>query len=87
MNKWLKLAVGTIVLLVLLAFAALHKIAPYAIISPFRVDKTTSPADYGLVSESLSIYGADSVLLKGYWVSSDLDTPKGVIIYLHGIGS
>ncbi|MEL6970616.1 MAG: alpha/beta fold hydrolase [Bacteroidota bacterium] len=87
MNKWLKLAVGTIVLLVILAFVALHKIAPYAIISPFRVDKTASPADYGLVSESLSIYGADSVLLKGYWVKSDLDTAKGIIISLHGIGS
>ncbi len=81
------MALVTFFVLVLLAFVGLHKIAPYAIISPYRVNEDLSPTDLGLESEVLTLSGVDDVPLKGYWVKSKQDTAKGIIISLHGIGS
>ena len=63
-----------------------YKIAPYGIITPYRGVSESTPDDYQLSYELLDIKTFDSLTLKGYWVKSNIDTPKATIILLHGVG-
>lgn len=87
MKKILKFIVVIIVVTVIVGFWGLNKIAPYSIIEPYRVNENYTPAEFGLESEKIVLYGVDSVELSAYWVKSLQDSVKGIVILVHGIGS
>ncbi|MBW1294853.1 alpha/beta hydrolase [Aquimarina litoralis] len=87
LKKILKIATVFIILVGTVVGIYVHKIAPYAIIKPLRVNENLTPIDLGLESDVIEINGADTTKLKGYWIKSKLDTLKGAVIFVHGIGS
>ena len=90
MKKLKKRLLVSILILSIIAFALgyvlLIHVAPYAIIKPPRTSKKINPDDFNLNYEQLNIAGKDSVQLATYWIKSELDTTKAIIITLHGIG-
>lgn len=70
----------------ILGFIAVNNIIPYAILQPPRINESISPEKLGLKSEPLNLKTNDAVELNGYWIKSELDTAKGIIILIHGIG-
>jgi predicted alpha/beta-fold hydrolase len=69
-----------------LAFFGAHKIAPYAIIKPYRTHETTTPKQLSLSGKSVEILTKDSLKLADYFIESQQDSTKGIIILVHGIG-
>ena len=86
MYKWFKIFASGLVLLAILGFVAIHMVAPIAITQPPKVKSKLTPMDLGLKSDSLKIITTDSIALDAYWVSTEIDMAKGVIILIHGIG-
>ena len=86
MNKKIKyLTIGCLIIMIL-GFVGIDNIAPYAITQPPKINGSITPEKLGLKSEALNLKTKDNVELSGYWIKSELDAPKGVIILLHGIG-
>lgn len=77
---------GILIILMILGFIAVNNIIPYAILQPPRINESISPEKLGLKSEPLNLKTNDAVELNGYWIKSELDTAKGIIILIHGIG-
>lgn len=86
MYKWFKIVASGLVLLAMLGYVALHMVAPLAITQPPRVRSSLTPTKLGLKSDSLKIVATDSIALDAYWISTEHETSKGVIILVHGIG-
>lgn len=86
LRKWMRNGAMGIILIGTIGFLAIHFIAPYAIIQPLRVNENISPDALGLRSEPLGVNTDDNFELNGYWIKSEKDTAKGVIILVHGIG-
>ena len=70
----------------ILGFIGVNNIAPYAITQPPRTNESITPKELNLKSEPLNIITKDNVEINGYWIKSELDTSKGIIILIHGIG-
>jgi predicted alpha/beta-fold hydrolase len=70
-----------------LVFFGAHKIAPYAIIKPYRTHEKITPKELGLSGKSVEILTKDSLKLAGYFIESQQDSTKGIIILVHGIGA
>lgn len=70
----------------IIGFVGVNNIAPLAIVQPPRINESITPQELELKSEDLHLTTADGVNLIGYWIQSDLDTSKGIIILIHGIG-
>jgi len=45
-----------------------------------------TPQSLGLQSENLSVKTKDEITLNGYWIESNQDTTRGLMILVHGIG-
>ncbi len=69
-----------------MGFIGVNNIAPYAITQPPKINGSLTPKKLGLKSEALELRTKDNVELSGYWIKSELEVAKGVIILLHGIG-
>ncbi|MEM9835518.1 MAG: alpha/beta fold hydrolase [Bacteroidota bacterium] len=78
---------STLVITLLLAFIGVEFIAPYAVLRPFRTNGTARPSNYGLQSSQLSVSSKDGAQLQGYWIEANTDTPRGIMMLVHGIGS
>lgn len=72
--------------ILILGFIGIHQIAPYAIIQPPRISLPLQPKDLGLESSPLNVQTKDSLALAGYWIKSQQDSTRGIIILVHGIG-
>jgi len=70
----------------ILGFIAINNIAPYAITQPPRINESITPQELNLKSEPLNIKTKDDIDLNGYWIKSEKDTAKGIMILIHGIG-
>ena len=70
----------------ILGFIGVNNIAPYAITQPPRITESIVPENLGLISENLNITTRDKVDLSGYWIKSETDSSRGIIILIHGIG-
>lgn len=89
-KKSTKLLYGSLIITVFIAFGAYlatYHVLPYMIIKPLRNSESITPKDLGLQADNLDIKTDSSITLKGYYIYSLLDTPKGVMIIVHGIGS
>ena len=82
------------ILIVLFAFLIIglliaHFSAPYAIIKRPRnpLNPNLTPAKFGLAYEKIIVQTVDSLQMHGFYIPSNLDTVRGTIIMLHGIGS
>jgi len=86
LNSKIKYGIYGVILIGLLGFIGIHFIAPYVITKPPRVHVNILPEKLGLKNEILGIRTTDGVELNGYWIKSGIDSTKGIIILLHGIG-
>lgn len=90
--KILKFVIIILVVLGVLILWVVESVLPYSPIKPYRYDVRVAPEfsqgylpdANGLKYFPIEIKSYDSLLLKGYYLPSDLD--KGTIIVLHGIG-
>lgn len=87
LKKILKIILFLVIIVGIVIGFYVHNSAPYAIIKPLRINEKLTPSDLGLESESIEVLGIGAIKLKGYWIKSKLDTKKGIIIFIHGIGS
>lgn len=80
---------------IFLGHCALEQVAPYMIISPYRVQLDAQqtrlsagylPEQYGLNAQKLLIQTQDNFQLSNYFCKTTQDSPKGIIVMLHGIG-
>ena len=85
MNHKLKYLAISFFCLFALGFVCINNIVPYIILQPRKITSTIKPDDFELSNRSISIRTHDSLLLSGYWIFTELDTPKAVIIMIHGI--
>ena len=81
----------TVLVVILVIFIAgtafiTHNVLPYAVISRQKRTVTTPPSQYDLKVEAASFQLTDSTQLKGYYTYPKDSIPKGIIIFLHGIG-
>jgi len=65
---------------------AIHFVAPYFVLQPFKVKTDVTPKHFGLAAESLNIEVEPNLHLKGYWTQSKTDAVRGIIIFAHGVG-
>ena len=70
----------------ILGFIGVNNIAPYAITQPPRINESITPKELDLKSEPLNLITKDGIELSGYWIKSQKDTNRGIIILIHGIG-
>ena len=90
-SKWkrriLRFLIVSSILICIGGYIGLHHVAPYAIVMPPRANCTTlTPQNHDLQSDAITVRTHDSILLKGYWVRSEMDSIRGVMILVHGIG-
>lgn len=86
MKNWKKRSLYGIILIGILGFIGIHFMAPYGITQPTRINENISPDQLGVRSVLLEVKTNDGVNLDGYWIKSEKDSAKGVIILVHGIG-
>jgi len=86
MKKILKRLSVVFVFLFIIVFIAINNIAPYAIIQPPKINENSSPEKLGLNYEKQEIESFDGIKLNGYWIKTDQEKVKGIIIFVHGIG-
>lgn len=88
-----KVLIALAVLLVVavgVGFYLLRYVAPMALLQPHRIEFTDhrpTPEDYGLDASTFDVVVEDSILLRGWFVSSKIKPAKATVILLHGIGS
>jgi alpha-beta hydrolase superfamily lysophospholipase len=69
-------------------YFGLYHLAPSIMIRPFRsprVDRTVTPAGFGLYSEPFDFHTADGHRLRGWYFPAP--AARGTVVGLHGIGS
>jgi len=86
LTKKLKLIFIAIILLILMLSFGLTFVAPYAILQPPRISEPTTPKSLDLKSESLTVKSKEGHSLNGYWINSNQDSTRGVMILVHGVG-
>lgn len=86
MNKKLKIGIVVLLLGLIIGFIGIHFIAPYGILQPPVNLSDLTPEDLELVNSELKIPISQNEYIEGYWIKSNSDTAKGVIILVHGIG-
>lgn len=86
MKKRYKLSIIFLIIIGIGMYFGFHHVAPYAIIKPPRVHINKTPKDLALNYEEIQITTQDSLALQGYWIKSQHQKPKGILILLHGIG-
>ncbi len=89
-KRWKKRILRTnifIVLAMVMAYTGINHVLPYAILQPHRQTSNVMPDDYGVSFNYADVWTTDSIMLKGYYIHSTLDTSYGTIILLHGIGA
>ncbi|MEM1220960.1 MAG: alpha/beta fold hydrolase [Bacteroidota bacterium] len=67
-------------------FLALHFLGPVFITQPGRAYADIGPKDFQLQAKDLTILTNDEIALDAYWVESEWEQSRGVIIMIHGIG-
>lgn len=67
-------------------FIAGNSILPYSIIKPQRISENVTPDRLNLKSSPIDIRVAENVKLNGYWIQSNQNETKAIMILLHGIG-
>ncbi len=84
-----KLLITGCILLFILGIAGyiltIH-VLPYAIVQPQKINLAITPENLGLQGEKLTITTKDSTSLKGYYIQSNTQKTKGIMILIHGIG-
>lgn len=89
-TKWKRRIICSLITLIIIfsigGYIVLNNIAPYAIIMPQKINLAITPGSYNLKSEKLIIQTKDSIELHGYWIESEIEEPRGIIILIHGIG-
>ncbi|GAB5400323.1 MAG: alpha/beta hydrolase [Aureisphaera sp.] len=83
---WIKTLVISILLIGVGGYIGFTHVAPYAMLQPQRVNLGITPEQYGAESDSITIAVGDSINLKGHWVHASSPSPKGILIFVHGIG-
>lgn len=86
MNKWIKYGVYGLILIGIVVFIGIHFIAPYAVTQPPRINENISPDQLGLESGKLNVTTEDGFTLDGYWIKSKANLPRGIMIFVHGVG-
>lgn len=86
MKKHLRKITIGILIIMILGFIGVNNIAPYAITQPPKINESITPIELNLKSESLELKTRDNIELSGYWIKSEIDISKGIIILIHGIG-
>ena len=61
-------------------------IAPYAIIQPQRISLNEHPGNFHIASDDISIKVEPDIELIGHWLYAERETPKAIMIFVHGIG-
>ncbi len=84
---WIKLFLISILLVGIVGYIGFTHIAPYAMLQPERRTAEITPSDLGVQGESFTIKVEDSIDLKGYWIYASQPAPKGIMIFVHGIGN
>jgi len=93
---WFAALLLPIFALISLYYVAVYRILPYSAIRPYRVtpqDLSTRfpdgalPSNIGLNYSNFDVTVEDSILLKGWFIRSKIDSARGTVIVLHGIGS
>jgi uncharacterized protein len=86
MKKRLGCGLFVLILLVFGFFWAINNVLPYSIIRPWKHAATEKPADFGLISEDVSIKGFGEIELKGWLIlpKSDSVSPN-CLVFCHGI--
>jgi len=77
---------SAILFIVILVIIGVNIIAPFAITQPPRIETSVTPEKMDLAFEELNILTIDSVNLNGYWIETEVDTSRGILILIHGIG-
>jgi uncharacterized protein len=85
-KRLLKITGFSLLLLFFAIAAFLEKGSPYLILKPFRHNIKQQPGDLGLASEVLNVATNEGFELKGYLIKPNIETPKAIIIMVHGIG-
>ncbi|BDS09834.1 alpha/beta hydrolase [Aureispira anguillae] len=94
-NKGLKVLGVLLLLLLLILVVVVEFVAPYAIVMPPRLvlkehperfPNGVFPTDFNLKTKVLDLQTSDKKYLSNYLVLSNLDSCRGTIIMLHGIG-
>lgn len=67
-------------------FIAGNSILPYSIIKPQRISENLTPDSLNLKSSPIDISVGENVTLNGYWIESNQNETKAIMILLHGIG-
>ncbi|MDC8004549.1 alpha/beta fold hydrolase [Aureisphaera galaxeae] len=83
----IRVLLGLLLITTIGGYIGFTHIAPYAILQPGRVSSDITPSDYSVQSDPLTIRVADSIDLKAHWIYASEQDPKGVMIFVHGIGS
>ena len=86
MSKKIKYSFVGIILILIIVFIGIHFIAPYAITQPQRVNEDITPNDLNLKSDQLNGKTKENFSRSGYWIKSEQDSARGIIILVHGIG-
>ena len=86
MHKKVKYLLIGVIVLIILVFIGINNVAPYAITQPPRINEGITPEQLGLNAEPLTIITEDKIELNGYWIKTEKDTSRGIMILLHGIG-
>lgn len=87
MNKWLKRVLFIGIVFVGFGFIGLHFFSHKLIITPFKRESNVSLEDRNLVADRFTLHTKDSISLKGYWVKTNVASPKACIIISHGKSS
>jgi len=82
----LKYILFAIALIAILDLIAIHFVAPYLVLKPYKVKTDVTPKHFDLAFESLNIEVEPNLHLKGYWTQSKTDSVRGIIIFAHGVG-
>lgn len=67
-------------------YIAGNSILPYSIIKPQKTSENLTPGSLNLKSSHIDIRVDKNVKLKGYWIESNQNETKAIMILLHGIG-
>ncbi len=89
-SKWkrrlLRFSIVFLILFSIGSYIGLHHIAPYAIIMPPKANLKITPSGLNLKNEKLTLQTKDSIDLHGYWIHTEQEKPRGILILIHGIG-
>lgn len=87
LKKWLKITISLFLLGGLGGYIITYHFAPYVIVAKHTLTRDMPQNNQSVSFDKMTVYGKDSVFLDSYLVTPKLDSVKGILILVHGIGS